>query len=127
MDVHKYHRLSAAERFNDWSGSTLHLTVPVSNDVPNRFFDALVTGGMPVVPQWTVSALQALGIPDSWYETYGSIEVMSPKQAVNKWLKKYESYSYSDHCDRITAATTNYHLDNTLYKLIDHALSILQT
>ena len=45
-----YHEKPPEERLSEWCSFKAHLTIPVLNDLPNRLFDALITGGIPIVP-----------------------------------------------------------------------------
>jgi hypothetical protein len=124
-DVNQYHFATPHERLLDWTKSCLHFIAPVSEDVPNRFFDALVTGGIPIVPNYIVPSLQSFGISRYWYETYGPYELLNPEAAVNCWLSKYKQLGQNMHFMRITQATEQFHIDSSLRKLVDLAIITL--
>ena len=46
-----FHGRTTEDRFKEWLSHKSHWIVPVLNDVPIRIFDALVTGGIPIVPE----------------------------------------------------------------------------
>lgn len=47
----QYHQRTSAERLDEWCSHMAHWVLPVRNDLPIRIFDALVTGGIPIVPR----------------------------------------------------------------------------
>jgi hypothetical protein len=51
FSTHQFHELTPGQKLEEWMRHKLHFIVPVLNDVPNRLFDAWVTGGIPLVPE----------------------------------------------------------------------------
>jgi hypothetical protein len=45
-----FHARTSGDRLVEWSSHKTHWIAPVLNDVPIRIFDALITGGIPIVP-----------------------------------------------------------------------------
>lgn len=45
-----FHQVPEADRLRQWCSHKAHWIVPVLNDIPTRLFDALTTGGVPIVP-----------------------------------------------------------------------------
>lgn len=45
-----FHGRTSRDRLAEWAGHKAHWIVPVLNDIPCRLFDALATGGVPLVP-----------------------------------------------------------------------------
>jgi hypothetical protein len=46
-----YHSRDMLDRLKEWCSYKVHWIVPVLNDAPIRIFDALITGGIPIVPR----------------------------------------------------------------------------
>jgi hypothetical protein len=46
-----FHVRTPEDRFVEWCSHKAHWIVPVLNDIPIRIFDALITGGIPIVPE----------------------------------------------------------------------------
>jgi len=46
-----YHSRDMLDRFKEWCSHKVHWIVPVLNDAPIRVFDALITGGIPIIPR----------------------------------------------------------------------------
>lgn len=57
-----YESLDMEYRLRRWSDFKLHLIAPVLNGVPIRLFDALITGGLPIVPSMLYSDMKRLGL-----------------------------------------------------------------
>ena len=49
-DLRRYFDLSRDERFRQWASHKTSLCIPLSGDLSMRFFDALLTGQVPLVP-----------------------------------------------------------------------------
>jgi hypothetical protein len=47
-----YFSWSAEQRWLDWASHKVELVLPVRFDLPIRFFDSLLTGQIPLVPEW---------------------------------------------------------------------------
>lgn len=48
---HAFHGRGPEDRLAEWAAHKAHWIIPVLNDVPIRLFDALVTGGIALVPE----------------------------------------------------------------------------
>jgi hypothetical protein len=46
----RYHQMSPADRWRDWSRYKAGLILPLAQDLSTRFFDSLLTGQIPIVP-----------------------------------------------------------------------------
>jgi hypothetical protein len=46
-----FHARTAQERLQEWMSHKVHWIVPVLNDVAIRIFDALISGGIPILPE----------------------------------------------------------------------------
>ncbi|UWR87808.1 hypothetical protein [Phaeobacter inhibens] len=45
-----YHRRTELDRLDEWAAHMSHWIIPTRNDLPIRAFDALITGGVPILP-----------------------------------------------------------------------------
>jgi len=78
----KFHARSAEERLLEWASHKAHWIVPVLNDVPIRIFDALITGGVPLVPSSLRHLAPVSGIGEQHVVFYGSADVVEPQAVV---------------------------------------------
>ena len=55
-----YHQKTSLEKMEEWTNFKTSLIVPVSDDLPIRFFDALITGSIPIVPKKLKNKIESL-------------------------------------------------------------------
>ena len=126
-DTHQFHQWTQDDKLRDWTRSTLHLVAPVSCDMPIRVFDALVTGGRPVVPYTMVQWLIAAGVPAAAFECYGPREILNPPAALTRWLENTKNVTQADLLEQLAKALNQIHVDAILKKLISSAIDIIDT
>ena len=78
----EFHNRSASERLREWISHKAHWIVPVLNDVPIRIFDALVTGGIPLLPQSLRHLAPACDIGEEHCVFYGPEDIIDPQRVV---------------------------------------------
>jgi hypothetical protein len=72
--VKSYHQQTSLEKMEEWTNFKTSLIVPVSDDLPIRFFDALITGSIPIVPRKLQNKIESLNEYESikseifWYD-----------------------------------------------------------
>lgn len=77
-------------QLEEWCSYVSHWIVPVGGDLPNRFFDALCTGGIPIVPVALEHFIKSLGVSKSHFVTYTFADILSPEKVV----KEAEQFFY---------------------------------
>jgi hypothetical protein len=77
-----FHNRSAEDRLNEWCAHKSHWIIPVLNDVPLRIFDALVTGGIPIVPESLRFLTPVCSIPRNHIVFYGPDDILEPRAVV---------------------------------------------
>jgi hypothetical protein len=86
-----FHGRSPEDRLREWSTHKIHWVMPVLNDVPIRIFDALITGGIPIVP----SSLKLLPgireIPEESIFFFSPMDVVDPGALVAAALARFDS------------------------------------
>ena len=75
---------SESVQLQEWCSHLCHWIVPVGGDLPIRFFDALCTGGIPIIPIGLKPYAISLGVPESHFVTYSCADVLSPKGTVEQ-------------------------------------------
>jgi len=60
-----YHAKSDLERLTEWSAHMSHWIIPTFNDLPIRIYDALITGGIPILPRALLHNAELVNIRDS--------------------------------------------------------------
>jgi hypothetical protein len=87
---HEYHERDEADKFKLWSTYKLHFIAPVLNGLPIRVFDALITGGIPIVPASLRPEINALGIAEhiNYYDTLDVIDFSKKVFEANNQFEK---------------------------------------
>jgi hypothetical protein len=124
-DTHQFHQWTQEEKLRDWTRSSLHLIAPGGCDMPIRVFDALVTGGRPVVPHTMAQWLIAAGVSAAAFDCYGPREILEPRQALTRWLKNAKQVAQTDVLERLAATFNRFHLDAILNKLTTSAFNVI--
>jgi hypothetical protein len=76
-------RRSKEENWRVWCGSKANLMVPTLTDLPHRFFDALLTGNVPLVPRYLAPFMDRFDfssfaeLPFVWFD-YADLPDMAP-------------------------------------------------
>jgi hypothetical protein len=115
-----FHSRSPLERWREWVGHKLHLISPVFNDLPIRFFDALLTGGIPLVPQGIKPYLSFLDIPEEFFVCYSPGDIISPEQVVEEAEKRFDSQGATGIMRRHLFSLQHFHVDAVIEKIIAH-------
>ena len=109
---------SPEDRWLEWASRKLHLVAPVSNDIPNRFFDALITGGLPLVPTGLRTHLLALGIPENHFLPYSPTDITQPDAFFKRALQHFDDAGPGGCRHRATFALENFHALPILEKMV---------
>ena len=73
---------SESAKLQEWCSYSCHWIVPVGGDLPMRFFDALCTGGIPIIPVALEDFVISLGVSRSHFVTYSCADIFSPERVV---------------------------------------------
>lgn len=85
-----FHGRSQEDRLQEWCGYKIHWIMPVLNDVPIRLFDALITGGIPIVPESMRSLPPVSRIPEGYVFFFHPEQVLQPRKIVEKALHQFD-------------------------------------
>lgn len=108
-----YHRESKLDRLAQWSSHKAHWVVPVLTDLPIRTFDALITGGIPIVPK----ALRRNALIRSLEEHlffYDAEDVENPTVITEAANRRFDELGTDGIQRRHEIALTHHHLENRL-------------
>jgi hypothetical protein len=86
-----FHGRDPEDRLREWCGHKLHWIMPVLNDVPIRIFDALITGGIPMVPASMKLLPGIRDIPEDAIFFFGPLDVIEPEALVRRALERFDS------------------------------------
>jgi len=119
-----FHNLTQEQKWEEWSGHKLHWIIPVLNDLPIRFFDALITGGIPLVPGGLKPYIQSLGIPENFYIEYGPLDLIDPQSLVEMASKQFDEDGPEGINQRHQFALEHFHVDAILEKIVSETLRL---
>lgn len=113
-----FHGRSDLERWAEWINYPIHWIAPVNNDLPLRFFDSLISGGIPLVPSGLKPYLNILGIPENFYICYTPFDLIQVKDFVASAVYRFEKLGEVGRMERHVLSLESFHVDEIIYKLI---------
>ena len=121
-----FHNLSEADRLRQWCGHKAHWIVPVMNDIPTRMFDALTTGGVPIVPDCLRSLPNVAAIaPHAVF--YGATDIVQPHGIVEAANRKFDQGGTEQILERHRIGMEQHHVSariETILNLVFEAFEI---
>lgn len=120
INLNDFHIRSANDRFNEWVSHTCHWIIPVHNDLPIRFFDALITGGIPIIPSSLVHQLKYFNIPSNFYVSHDALDILDPEEVIRRANDLFEIHSVEGILERFQFCLDNYHVNSITSNIIKH-------
>jgi hypothetical protein len=112
---------SALIRLSEWASFKTHLIVPVRNDLPIRFFDALISGGIPIAPL-SLSPM----VPEELQQYtifYNNSEQLSHiKYCVKKGENLFDDLKSKGIVERHCQVINCWHIDVSVREIVKKAL-----
>jgi len=98
------------ENLSQWAGHKTHWIAPVLGGVPIRVYNALITGGIPIVPSFyrNLPEIHAMGDIPVFYETSDLIDPVSINAVA---VAKFDHQGESGLLTRIANAIEHHHVD----------------
>jgi len=106
----KYQSLSDLENLKEWVGHKTHWTMPVLCGVPVRVHNAIITGGIPIVPSYykNIPEIMSLGDLPLYYET---IDLIEPRRINELAVNKFDQGGESGLIERVCLGIEKHHID----------------
>jgi hypothetical protein len=120
LSLDNFHARPSIDRFNEWTSHSCHWIIPVYNDLPIRFFDALITGGIPIIPSSLIQQMNYFKIPDDFYVTYDGLDILDPKQIILKANHLFETKGVVGVLERFTFCFESFHINSITNQIILH-------
>jgi hypothetical protein len=120
INLHNFHTRSAIDRFNEWASHSCHWIIPVHNDLPIRFFDALVTGGIPIIPSTLAHQMEYFNVPSHFYVTHDALDIINPTDIIQKANDLFETRSLEGILERFEYCLKNFHVNAIATRIIEH-------
>jgi hypothetical protein len=109
-----FHARTPEDRFREWIAYKLHWISPVLNDVPIRIFDALITGGIPVVPESLRHLPPLAEIDDRHILAYSPSDILNPRPLVQRGVELFDSQGSKGIAERHHLAMSRHHGDQAI-------------
>jgi hypothetical protein len=121
-----YHSRDMLDRFTEWCSHKAHWIVPVLNDAPIRIYDALITGGIPIVPRSLKYHRDVVNMHDHIL-FYDYEDIQNPLPITEKANKIFDETGKDGILARHNLIMNNYHVDNrveTILKAVQNEFRI---
>lgn len=112
-----YHYQSTLDRLAEWSSHKAHWVVPVLTDLPIRTFDALITGGIPIVPKILRRNALIRSLEDHIF-FYDAEDVENPTVITEAANRRFDELGTDGIQRRHEIALTHHHLENRLESIL---------
>jgi hypothetical protein len=101
---------SDVDNLKEWAGHKTHWIVPVLAGVPIRVFNALVTGGIPILPAFyrNLPEISILGEEPSYYQV---ADIVDPQAINSEAVARFDSSGESGLIQRLAHALQHHHVD----------------
>lgn len=115
-----FHVRTAEDRFAEWCGYKTHWIVPVLNDIPIRIFDALITGGIPIVPESLRFLPPVDVISRKHIVFYTPQDIVNPKSVVERAIRLFDGGGEEMMLERHNYALGNHQGDVCISQILNY-------
>ena len=121
-----FHVRTPEDRLKEWYSHKTHWIAPVLNDVPIRIFDALVTGGIPVVPASLRYLPPVKDLPRDAIAFYSPADIVSPKALIDRANALFDRGGSLGITARHQLALEKHHGTVSIFQMLDFAYETLE-
>jgi len=114
-----YHDRDSKSRLDEWTSYKAHWIVPVFNDLPLRLYDAIFTGGIPIIPR-TLKGNEHIKDFEDFCVFYDVHDIADPIPIVNRAIKKFDDGGVAGIKARHKIMFENHHIDVRFAKIFKH-------
>jgi hypothetical protein len=121
-----FHIRSPESRIKEWCSYKTHWIVPVLNDFPIRICDAMVTGGIPIVPESLrfLSPINAI-CPD-YIAFYSPSDIVNPEKLVARANAIFDKGGSEQLIKRHRHALDCHHGETRVHQMLSYATEAFQ-
>ncbi len=114
------------ERMAEWIAHKSHWIIPVLNDVPIRIFDALSTGGIPIVPESLRFLAPVADIPREHIAFYGPDDLIDPRAVAARAVALFDAGGPAGIAERHRLGLTAHHGSVRFHRMLAMAQERLE-
>lgn len=122
-----FHDRSKEDRLIEWCSHKAHWIIPVLNDVPIRLFDALVTGGIPIVPSSMEHLPLVRDISREHILFYTPHDIINPTHIVARAVEMFNRGGVDKLVERHRYALDHHQGDGRVRSLLGYVSDIFGT
>ena len=115
---HAFHGRGLDDRLAEWAAHKAHWIIPVLNDVPIRLFDALATGGIPLVPESMRHLPPVSAMPRDHVVFYSPEDVVNPAAVVARANQLFDEGGVDKLIERHRHALDAHHANERLERML---------
>jgi len=112
-----FHQRTAMEKLEEWAAHKIHWISPVLNDVAIRIFDALCSGGIPLVPESMRFLPPIRDIDRDFVLFYTPHDIIDPRGLVDRAIQVFDRGGADQIVARHRYALENHHGDCSMRAL----------
>lgn len=108
--TNEYKQRSDLDNFQEWCSHKVHWVIPVLGGLPLRGYNALITGGIPILPSFlrNFPEVAMLGDVPLYFETADLIDPVAITEAA---VRKFDAYGPGGLMQRVLDGLDLYHVD----------------
>ena len=119
---HTFHTRTLEDRLLEWCGHKAHWIIPVLNDVPIRIFDALITGGIPIVPASMQHLPPINKISLEHILFYSPADITNPAEIVARAIDMFDQGGVDKLVERHRYALEHHHASSRIQDILKYVV-----
>lgn len=125
-DINQSYLLRTPEdRLNEWAAHKTHWIVPVLNDVPIRIWDALITGGIPILPTSLQMVQPIRNIPREHIVFYSPLDIVNPQALIDRANTLFDKGGQEGIAARHQLALQHHHGNVSINHILNFAAELI--
>lgn len=118
FSTHSFHNRTLQDRFNEWVAHKAHWIMPVLNDVPIRIFDALISGGIPIVPESMRLLPPVNQISREHILFFTPEDIVAPERIVQQAIRMFDEGGVDGMIERHRYALDHHHASGRIDQIL---------
>jgi hypothetical protein len=121
-----FHARTPQDRLEEWYSHKMHWIAPVLNDITIRIFDALVTGGIPIVPASLRLLPPVSAIPREHIAFCTPMDIVNPHTLVARINQRFDEMACDGMVARHRFALEHHHANTSIEHMLRIAAEVLE-
>lgn len=121
-----FHAREPHDRLQEWYSHKMHWIAPVLNDITIRIFDALITGGIPIVPTSLRLLPPVNAIPLEHIAFCAPMDIVNPQPLVARINQRFDAMGCDGMVARHRYALEHHHANTSIEHMLGFAAQVLE-